>query len=346
MLTLLYGTGLLFTLMFATRDFIVVNSAIAKYICREHNGSKFKGDTMSAALIGEAYQPQKGEFNVLDASNKLLHWLELPGSTDLPDTIPPATVERLTDWSDAAVTDPQGALSRIRETLAELPPESARTTRFILAGFSDSQLDQLVPRHRSVAKRLRPVLRSALLAPLAPANADASVRLADPVESLEPVPADGSDSGVVASIEPITPPRTSVKRVADSVALRPSQARPIKEKMPQITEADLARTRGISYGVEAAKRLLGLLVPEEDEGDWREEALCAQTDPEAFFPEKGGSTREAKRICADCPVRSQCLAYALDHDERHGIWGGFSERERRRLKKVAPTASAALVASV
>lgn len=67
--------------------------------------------------------------------------------------------------------------------------------------------------------------------------------------------------------------------------------------------------------------------------DWQEQALCAQTDPEAFFPEKGGSTREAKRICRACGVRDECLEYALEHDERFGIWGGLSERERRRLKK-------------
>ncbi len=67
--------------------------------------------------------------------------------------------------------------------------------------------------------------------------------------------------------------------------------------------------------------------------DWQEQALCAQTDPEAFFPEKGGSTREAKRICRACGVRDECLEFALRHDERFGIWGGLSERERRRLKK-------------
>ena len=65
----------------------------------------------------------------------------------------------------------------------------------------------------------------------------------------------------------------------------------------------------------------------------RRSALCAQTDPEAFFPEKGGSTREAKRICLGCEVRDACLDYALANDERFGIWGGLSERERRRLKR-------------
>lgn len=69
------------------------------------------------------------------------------------------------------------------------------------------------------------------------------------------------------------------------------------------------------------------------EQEWQDQALCAQTDPEAFFPEKGGSTREAKRICQACTVRDECLEYALEHDERFGIWGGLSDRERRRLKR-------------
>jgi WhiB family redox-sensing transcriptional regulator len=69
--------------------------------------------------------------------------------------------------------------------------------------------------------------------------------------------------------------------------------------------------------------------------EWHDRALCAQTDPEAFFPEKGGSTREAKKICTGCEVRGECLSYALAHDERFGIWGGLSERERRRLKRRA-----------
>jgi WhiB family transcriptional regulator, redox-sensing transcriptional regulator len=73
---------------------------------------------------------------------------------------------------------------------------------------------------------------------------------------------------------------------------------------------------------------------DEDRG-WQSRALCAQTDPESFFPEKGGSTREAKKICLNCEVRSDCLSYALANDERFGIWGGLSERERRRLKRAA-----------
>lgn len=78
------------------------------------------------------------------------------------------------------------------------------------------------------------------------------------------------------------------------------------------------------------------MTPEElQQASWQDRALCSQTDPEAFFPEKGGSTREAKRVCLGCEVRQECLEYALTHDERFGIWGGLSERERRRVKREA-----------
>jgi WhiB family redox-sensing transcriptional regulator len=76
-------------------------------------------------------------------------------------------------------------------------------------------------------------------------------------------------------------------------------------------------------------------VEEENPLAWQSDSLCAQTDPEAFFPEKGGSTRDAKRICQSCEVKAQCLEYALQNDERFGIWGGLSERERRKLRKRA-----------
>jgi WhiB family redox-sensing transcriptional regulator len=74
---------------------------------------------------------------------------------------------------------------------------------------------------------------------------------------------------------------------------------------------------------------------EDDPLAWQTESLCAQTDPEAFFPEKGGSTRDAKKICGSCEVKAECLEYALQNDERFGIWGGLSERERRKLRKRA-----------
>lgn len=73
--------------------------------------------------------------------------------------------------------------------------------------------------------------------------------------------------------------------------------------------------------------------------EWSEQAACADADPEVWFPEKGGTSRPAKRVCNGddtrpaCPVRDECLDYALDNDERFGVWGGLSERQRRRLRE-------------
>ncbi|MFF8289772.1 WhiB family transcriptional regulator [Streptomyces sp. NPDC016309] len=66
---------------------------------------------------------------------------------------------------------------------------------------------------------------------------------------------------------------------------------------------------------------------------WRETALCAQTGADFFFPDPGSSTREAKRLCGACEGREACLEYALTHDERFGVWGGLSEKERYALRR-------------
>lgn len=73
-----------------------------------------------------------------------------------------------------------------------------------------------------------------------------------------------------------------------------------------------------------------------DREDWVKGAVCSETDPEIFHPEKGGSTRPAKAICGGCPVRAQCLQYALEHNEQFGVWGGLSERDRREFKTRKP----------
>jgi WhiB family redox-sensing transcriptional regulator len=89
--------------------------------------------------------------------------------------------------------------------------------------------------------------------------------------------------------------------------------------------------------------LADLLLPDAD-GEWWAGASCAQVGGDVFFPEKGGNPAAAKRICQSCPVRDAavfgqpaCLEYALAHDERFGIWGGLSERERRRLRRNTDT---------
>lgn len=76
----------------------------------------------------------------------------------------------------------------------------------------------------------------------------------------------------------------------------------------------------------------------QDGDDWRAEALCAEVDPEIFYPEKGQSTREAKRLCLTCSVSEQCLQYALRNNEDAGIWGGTSPQERKEMRRWASVA--------
>lgn len=76
-----------------------------------------------------------------------------------------------------------------------------------------------------------------------------------------------------------------------------------------------------------------VVVPWSPDEPWRDRAECRKADADQFFPGKGEPTKDAKRICGRCPVTAECLAFALAHDERFGVWGGLSERERRRLKR-------------
>lgn len=80
-------------------------------------------------------------------------------------------------------------------------------------------------------------------------------------------------------------------------------------------------------------RLAALLGEDDGALAWKQHGNCLGVDPDLFFPERGASTREAKAVCAGCMVRAQCLEYALDNGEKFGIWGGLSERERRRLRR-------------
>jgi WhiB family redox-sensing transcriptional regulator len=67
--------------------------------------------------------------------------------------------------------------------------------------------------------------------------------------------------------------------------------------------------------------------------DWMARGKCREMDPAFFFPSDGLGVQEAQRICAECPVTEECLQYALDNRIDHGVWGGRSERERRRLQR-------------
>ncbi len=71
----------------------------------------------------------------------------------------------------------------------------------------------------------------------------------------------------------------------------------------------------------------------DDGRGWQLLANCLGVNPDLFFPERGASTREAKEVCKACVVREECLEYAIVNSEKFGIWGGMSERERRRVRR-------------
>lgn len=66
---------------------------------------------------------------------------------------------------------------------------------------------------------------------------------------------------------------------------------------------------------------------------WQDLAHCRGANPDLFFPERGASTRTAKGICRECAVQPECLEFAIVSSEKFGIWGGMSERERRKIRR-------------
>ena len=71
---------------------------------------------------------------------------------------------------------------------------------------------------------------------------------------------------------------------------------------------------------------------------WSDSGRCSTADPELFFPPPGADTSAARSICRGCPVRRHCLDYALETGQKHGIWGGMTESQRRRLRRPAAQA--------
>lgn len=85
----------------------------------------------------------------------------------------------------------------------------------------------------------------------------------------------------------------------------------------------------IVHGVESS-RLPDILMNGEE---WAAKAMCKGTDPDKFFPERGGSTREARQICRSCPVCDECREFAVKKNEKYGVWGDTVEKERRAIIK-------------
>jgi WhiB family transcriptional regulator, redox-sensing transcriptional regulator len=78
---------------------------------------------------------------------------------------------------------------------------------------------------------------------------------------------------------------------------------------------------------------------------WMADGTCREYPPNVFFPVDGVGVEVARRICATCPVREPCLEYAVSNRIEHGVWGGTSERGRRRLARSRQFASAATASS-
>lgn len=128
-----------------------------------------------------------------------------------------------------------------------------------------------------------------------------------------------SNTAARASSEPLRP-GPSIIRFAFSL-------KPRKDDTVVITSVVISAD-GEDRQVEIVELLSGM----EDRG-WQARSNCMGVDPDLFFPERGASTREAKEVCRGCVVREDCLEYALENGEKFGIWGGMSERERRRLRR-------------
>jgi WhiB family redox-sensing transcriptional regulator len=105
----------------------------------------------------------------------------------------------------------------------------------------------------------------------------------------------------------------------------------IKNSIPDFTYGNFLTTELRKYlSIPEYERFL-IELNSLSEMFWQENARCAEIDAEAFFPEHGGSTRKAKKVCFSCQVQIECLLYALKNKERFGVWGGFSENERFKL---------------
>ena len=117
-------------------------------------------------------------------------------------------------------------------------------------------------------------------------------------------------------VRPIAPTVTALEAAGVPVA---GSGSAIADPLPQASESELAAL--FANRPHVSDELL----------TWKDEGLCAQTDPNLFFPEKGGDDRRPKLICEQCPVTAKCRDYALATNEPYGIWGGLTARQRQRL---------------
>jgi WhiB family redox-sensing transcriptional regulator len=109
---------------------------------------------------------------------------------------------------------------------------------------------------------------------------------------------------------------------------------------PGLPNLDADPGAGPAGGERPGGPIMRHALSDREDTTWQDFANCLGVDPDLFFPERGASTREAKEVCRGCIVRSDCLEYALRNGEKFGIWGGMSERERRRIRRQRAVARA------
>ena len=102
---------------------------------------------------------------------------------------------------------------------------------------------------------------------------------------------------------------------------------------------DIDVVTAVSFEEPMLEDLKAVLAPGDDLA-WHDGANCKGANADLFFPERGASTRTAKTICRECLVREECLEFAITTGEKFGIWGGMSERERRRVRRERQIAAA------
>lgn len=246
------------------------------------------------------------------SENQLFRWWQGYEMETVPE-LPEIVRERLTDvagtYYNAEVEGVHSELQFILESMSKVSDRAKKDTTLFFSGFSEDVMGQIAPNFQTSVNELRVLLTSSGL-------------------SKNTVPIANAET-IVADTKNITEKHSQI--------IIPKQRNGAKEESLNSTEENISVSdeQIIPYLTESIlEYALALAVDTEDDPEWRKRGLCSQTDPEAFFPEKGGSTRDAKKVCLSCDVRGECLKYALDHDERFGVWGGLSERERRSLKKL------------
>lgn len=298
---------------------------------------------------------------LVEQAQTTAHWMAeyLHGHTEAPQPVSRSTEQRLHDLF--GYESSLANLSRLKLLFPQLPLEYQTTIGLYVAGYPDEAIETLgevglaeaLDMARKIAASYLPE-RATRSHELGRKLAGAYIPLKIAVELLpSPVYIDDELSASRDLINTFDDARLRecVRQVAQYLSTPSMEIwlRISSQWLEGASVAELALTHDLEEVVisKELQRISSIFLKERvpttvnrgvvaEDLDWQQDALCTQTDPEIFFPEKGGSTRDAKKVCAACDVRSQCLEAALENDERHGIWGGLSERERRRAHRSSP----------